>query len=91
MENRRIGLALASMIATYYIELFDTQAYRHNCILMSLLLLVAEAKSNSNDKLQEIFKKKKWERFPVLFGNFLIHITVPLKLGSNVAEGVLLN
>ena len=91
MENRRIGLARASMIATYYIEFFRTEVYRHNCILVSLLLLVAEAKSNRNDKLQEIFKKKKWERFPILFGNFLIHITVPLKSGSNVAEGFLLN
>ena len=32
----------ASMVATYYIKLFRTEADRHNGILMSLLLLVAE-------------------------------------------------
>ena len=32
----------ASMVVTYYIKLFRTGAERHNGILMSLLLLVAE-------------------------------------------------
>ena len=33
----------AFMVATYYIKLFRTEADRHDGILMSLLLLVAEA------------------------------------------------
>ena len=32
------------MVVTYYIKLFRTEADRHNGILMSLLLLVAEKK-----------------------------------------------
>ena len=40
--NAKIVLLLASMVVTYYIKLFRTGADRHNGILMSLLLLVAE-------------------------------------------------
>ena len=38
----KIALLRASMVVTYYIKLFRTGADRHNSILMSLLLLVAE-------------------------------------------------
>ena len=40
--NVQIAPLLASMVVTYYIKLFRTVADRHNGILMSLLLLVAE-------------------------------------------------
>ena len=42
------------MVVTYYIKLYQTGADRHNGILMSLLLLVAETKilkkKTKNDK-----------------------------------------
>ena len=41
-KNAKIALLRASMVVTYYIKLFRTGAGRHNGILMSLLLLVAE-------------------------------------------------
>ena len=40
--NAKIALLRASMVVTYYIKLFRTGSDRHNGILMSLLLLVAE-------------------------------------------------
>ena len=40
--NTKIALLRASMVFTYYIKLFQTRADRHNSILISLLLLVAE-------------------------------------------------
>ena len=40
--NAKIALLCASMVVTYYIKRFRTGADRHNAILMSLLLLVAE-------------------------------------------------
>ena len=40
--NAKIALLRASMVVTYYIKLFQTGADRHNGVLMSLLLLVAE-------------------------------------------------
>ena len=40
--NTKIALLRASMVVTYYIKLFRTEADRHNGILMSLILLVAE-------------------------------------------------
>ena len=40
--NSKIALLRKSMVVTYYINLFRTGAARHNGILMSLLLLVAE-------------------------------------------------
>ena len=40
--NTKIALLPASMVVTYYIKLFRTEADRHNGILMSLILLVAE-------------------------------------------------
>ena len=42
VENRKIALVHASMVITYHIKLFHMGADRHNGILMSLLLLVAE-------------------------------------------------
>ena len=42
IENGKIALVLASVIVTYYVKLFRTGTDRHNGILMSLLLLVAE-------------------------------------------------
>ena len=41
-SNAKIALSHASMVVTYYIKLFRMGANRHNGILMSLLLLVAE-------------------------------------------------
>ena len=41
--NAKIALLRASMVVIYYIKLFRTGVDRHNGILMSLLLLVAEA------------------------------------------------
>ena len=43
--NVKIALLRASMVVTYYIKPFRTGADRHNGILMSLLLLVAETKT----------------------------------------------
>ena len=43
-ENGKVALLRASMVVTYYIKLFRTGADRHNGILMSHLLLVAETK-----------------------------------------------
>ena len=40
--NAKVALLGAFMVVTYYIRLFRTGADRHNGILMSLLLLVAE-------------------------------------------------
>ena len=42
VETRKIALVLAFMVVTYYIKLYRTGADRHNGVLMSLLLLVAE-------------------------------------------------
>ena len=42
VKNRKIALLRTSMVFTYYIKLFRTDADRHNSILMALLLLVAE-------------------------------------------------
>ena len=42
VKNGKIALVRASMVITYYIKLFRTGADRHNCILMSFLLLVTE-------------------------------------------------
>ena len=46
VENKKIALVLVSMVVTYYIKLFRTGAERHNSILISLLLLVAETTSS---------------------------------------------
>ena len=40
--NEKIALARASMVVTYYIKLFRKEPYKHNGVLMSLLLLVKE-------------------------------------------------
>ena len=42
VENGKITLERASMVATYYIKLFRKRASRQNGILMSLFYLVAE-------------------------------------------------
>ena len=42
VEHGKIALVRASIVVTYYIKLFRTGDDRHNGILMSLLLLVAE-------------------------------------------------
>ena len=60
--NAKIALLRASMVVTYYIKLFRTVTDRHNGILISLLLLVAETItilnrlgiSISYDKLERI-------------------------------------
>ena len=46
VENGKIALVRASMVVTYYIKVFRTGADRHNNILMSFLLLVAETIKN---------------------------------------------
>ena len=55
--NAKITLLRASMLVTYYIKLFRTGTYRHNAILMFLLLLVAEKKGNANFCFFNIFRK----------------------------------
>ena len=40
--NGKIALLCAPMAVTYYIKPFRTGAYRHNGILMSLVVLVTE-------------------------------------------------
>ena len=42
IKNEKVELVRASMVVTYYVNLFYSGADRHNGILMSLLLLVAE-------------------------------------------------
>ena len=44
--NAKIALLRASMVVTYYVKFFWTEADRHNGILMSLLLLDTETKVN---------------------------------------------
>ena len=44
IQNRKIALARASVVATYYIELFCSSVDRHNNILLSLLVLVEKTK-----------------------------------------------
>ena len=43
--NAKIALLGASMVVTYYIKLFRTEADRRSAILISLLILVAETKT----------------------------------------------
>ena len=42
LNKKKIGFERASMVVTYCIKIFRTGADKHNGILMSLLLLVAE-------------------------------------------------
>ena len=42
VENGKIALVQASVVVTYHVKLFRTGADRHNGILMTLLLQVAE-------------------------------------------------
>ena len=42
VQKQKIVVLRASMVVIYYIKLFRTGADKHNAILMSLLLLVAE-------------------------------------------------
>ena len=55
--NAKIALLRASMVVTYYIKLFRTGADRHNGILMSLLLLVAETIISYDTNLKVIKRK----------------------------------
>ena len=41
-SNAKPSLLRASMVVTYYIKLFQMGADKHNGVLMSLLVLVAE-------------------------------------------------
>ena len=54
--NAKIALLRASMVVTYCIKLFQTGADRHDGILLSLLLLVAE--TNTNDFITVSFIQK---------------------------------
>ena len=60
--NAKIAFLRTSMVVTYYIKLFRTEADRHNCILMSPLFLVAETIMN------KLFRK------PVLVRKALFHL-----------------
>ena len=63
------------MVVTYYIKLFRTGADRHNGILMSLLLVIAETKIN-------IFNKFCVSKF--------INIANISILGPNLPESIIL-
>ena len=53
--NAKMALLRTSMVVTYYIKLFRTTDNRHNSILMSLILLVAETKiKNKKIKIKTI-------------------------------------
>ena len=54
-KKGKIAFVRASMVVTYYIKLFRTEADRHNGILMSLLLLVAETISVKCSKCTNSF------------------------------------
>ena len=56
VESEKFAFVRASMVASYYIKLFHTRADRHNGILMSFLLLVAETNIN---------KKKVYANFRI--------------------------
>ena len=56
VENRKIALLHASMAVTYYVQLFRTMVERQNSILMSLLLLVAEAIIMATFNVREFWK-----------------------------------
>ena len=58
--NAKIALLCASMVVTYYIKLFRTGADRHNGILMSLLLLVAETKMRTTTRTKYRRGKPKY-------------------------------
>ena len=47
VENGKFALLRVSMAVTYYIKLSRTGAYRHNSVLMPLLLLVTETMMHS--------------------------------------------
>ena len=46
-SKQKIGLLRATLVVTDYIKLFHTGVDRHSDILLSLLLLVAEAKNKT--------------------------------------------
>ena len=62
VENGKIALVRASVVVTDYIELFCMGADRHNGILTSLLLLVAETIINCSNKTGNL----PAARFPML-------------------------
>ena len=74
VENRKI--ARSSMVVTYYIKLSHKGADRHNSILMSLLLLVAETMMTMdyNTENYEMFHADKLshDSFEVLRGPVII-------------------
>ena len=45
--NGKTALVRASMVVTYYNKIFHAGADRHNGILMSLLILVSDARTKS--------------------------------------------
>ena len=60
--NAKIALLRASMAFNYYIKLFCTWADRHNGILMSLLLLVAETTNKVKKKKQRKIKNVRFKQ-----------------------------
>ena len=52
VEDGKNALVRAFMVVTYHIKLFRTWVDRHNGILMSLLLLVAETIKNELASMQ---------------------------------------
>ena len=80
--NAKIALLRASMVVSYYIKLFRTGADRHNGILMSLLLLVAETKTvKYNSWVKQICYTKKHNLilWKYLRKNFLLNLSLYIK------------
>ena len=65
VENGKIAFARASMVVTYYIKHFRTEADRHNGNLISLLLLVADTKMLFPKALEKS-NEKPWVRFLIV-------------------------
>ena len=68
--NAKIAFLRASVVFTYYIKLLRTWIDRHNGILMSLLLLVAETIIDKFKNAMTIDKVNLTGRFPNFYQNF---------------------
>ena len=68
------------MAVTYYIKLFRREADRHNGILMSLLLLVAEAQTRANVKKVFLEISQNSQENTCARASFLIKLQACLQL-----------
>ena len=59
------------MVVNYYIKLFHERADKHNCILMSFLILVAEAFSKYLVKPITTVSTGYWRRFLLVKFSFV--------------------